>query len=129
MRCLLATLVSRACRCTVYTLFARVAPTVAVLFVRIVHSLLSCCQASFARVTRAVRTRRHTFLRASRVPLTHVARLAAHRSHVSRVSVARVARRLLVIINCYRLRTLTLIMLICRVIYFRYLTARSINIY
>jgi hypothetical protein len=32
------------------------------------------------------------------------------------------SRRLLVIINCYRLRTLTLIMLICRVIYFRYLT-------
>ena len=60
--------------------------------------------------------------RASRVPLTHVARLAAHRSHVSRVSVARVARRLLVIINCYLLRTITLIMLNCRVIYFRYLT-------
>jgi hypothetical protein len=61
-------------------------------------------------------------LRVSRVPLTQVARLTAHRSHVSRVSVARVARRLLVIINCYRLRTLTLIMLICRVIYSRYLT-------
>jgi hypothetical protein len=29
-------------------------------------------------------------LRASSVPLTHVARLAAHRSHVSRVSEARV---------------------------------------
>jgi hypothetical protein len=61
-------------------------------------------------------------LRASHVPLTHVARLAAHRSHVSRVSVARVARRLLVIINCYRLRTLTFIILIYRVIYSRYLT-------
>jgi hypothetical protein len=69
----------------------------------------------FARVV----TRR---MRASRVPLIYVTRLAAHRSHVSRVSVAQVAQSLLVIINCYRLRTLTLIMLICRVVYFRYLT-------
>jgi hypothetical protein len=52
--------VSRARRRSVYALFARVALAVAVLFVRIVHSLLSCCRASFARVARAVRTRRHT---------------------------------------------------------------------
>jgi hypothetical protein len=52
--------VSRARRRTVYVLFARVALAVAVLFVHIVHSLLSCCRASFARVARAVRTRRHT---------------------------------------------------------------------
>ena len=47
-------------RCTVYALFARVALVVAVLFVRIVQALFSCCRASFARVTRAVRTRYHT---------------------------------------------------------------------
>jgi hypothetical protein len=44
----------------VCVLFARVALAVAVLFVRIVHVLISCCRVSFARVTRAVRTRRHT---------------------------------------------------------------------
>jgi hypothetical protein len=59
-RCLLATLVSRARRRTVHALFARVALAVAVLFVRIVHVLLLYCRASFARVTRAVRTRCHT---------------------------------------------------------------------
>ena len=48
---------SRARRRTVYALFARVALVVAVLFVRIVHALFSCCRASFAR---AVRTCRHT---------------------------------------------------------------------
>jgi hypothetical protein len=52
--------VSRARRRTVCALFARVAFAVAVLFVRIVHALFSCCRASFARVARAVRTRRHT---------------------------------------------------------------------
>jgi hypothetical protein len=52
--------VSRVRRRTVYAMFARVALAVTVLFVRIVHSLLSCCRASFARVARAVRTRRHT---------------------------------------------------------------------
>jgi hypothetical protein len=52
--------VSHARRRTVYVLFARVALAVAVLFVRIVHVLFSCCRASFARVTRAVRTRCHT---------------------------------------------------------------------
>jgi hypothetical protein len=52
--------VSRARRRTIYALFARVALAAAVLFVRIVHSLLLCCRASFARVARAVRTRRHT---------------------------------------------------------------------
>ena len=50
----------RARRRTVYALFARVALAVAVLFVCIVHALFSCCRASFVRVTRAVRTRRHT---------------------------------------------------------------------
>jgi hypothetical protein len=78
--------------------------------------VLSCVlHVRFARVV----TRR---LRASRVPLIHVARLAAHRSHASRVSMTRVARHLLMIISYFRLRTLTLIMLICRVIYFRYLS-------
>jgi hypothetical protein len=77
------------------------------------RSHVSCVR--FARVV----TRR---LRASRVPLAHVARVAAHRSHVSRVSMTGVARRLLMIIRCFRLRTLTLIMLICRGIYFRYST-------
>jgi hypothetical protein len=52
--------VSRARRRTVYALFARVALVVAVLFVRIVHVLFSCCRASFARVARAVHTRHHT---------------------------------------------------------------------
>jgi hypothetical protein len=52
--------VSRARRRTAYALIARVALAVALLFVRIVHSLLSCCHASFACVARAVRTRRHT---------------------------------------------------------------------
>jgi hypothetical protein len=52
--------VSRARRRTIYALFARVALAAAVLFMRIVHLLLLCCRASFARVTRAVRTRRHT---------------------------------------------------------------------
>jgi hypothetical protein len=51
--------VSRARRRTVYAQFARVA-LAAVLFVRIVHSLISCCRASFARVAHAVRTPRHT---------------------------------------------------------------------
>jgi hypothetical protein len=37
-----------------------VALVVAVVFVHIVHVLFSCCRASFARVARAVRTRRHT---------------------------------------------------------------------
>jgi hypothetical protein len=46
--------------CAVYALFARVALVVAVLFVRIVQALFSCCRASFARVTRAVRARCHT---------------------------------------------------------------------
>jgi hypothetical protein len=45
--------VSRARHHTVHALFARVALAVAVLFVRIVHALLSCCRASFARVVRA----------------------------------------------------------------------------
>jgi hypothetical protein len=54
--------VSRARRRTVYALFSRVALAVAVLFVRIVHALFSCCGASFARVTRAVRTHCHTSL-------------------------------------------------------------------
>jgi hypothetical protein len=66
----------------------------------------------FARIV----TRR---LLASRMPLTHVARLAAHRSHVFRVSMTRVARRLLVIINGFRLRTLMLVMLNRQVIYVR----------
>jgi hypothetical protein len=52
--------VRRARRRTVYALFARVALTVAVLFMRIVHVLFSCCRASFARVARAVRTCHHT---------------------------------------------------------------------
>jgi hypothetical protein len=52
--------VSRARRRTVHALFARVGLAVAVLFVRIVHALLSCCRASFVRVARAIRTRRHT---------------------------------------------------------------------
>jgi hypothetical protein len=51
------TLVSRARRCIVHALFARVALAVVVLFVRIVRALLSCCRSSFAR---AVRTRHHT---------------------------------------------------------------------
>jgi hypothetical protein len=84
-------------------------------YYRVVARRSHVLRVRFARVV----TRR---LRASCVPLIHVTRLAAHRSHVSRVSVAQVARSLLVIINCYRLRTLTLIMLICRVVYFRYLT-------
>jgi hypothetical protein len=82
-----------------------------------------------ARTSRVSPTSRVRFARvvtrclcASRVPLTHVARLVMHRSHISRLLMTRVARRLLVIINCFRLRTLTLIMLICQVIYFRYLT-------
>jgi hypothetical protein len=108
------TLVSRARRRTVHALFARVALAVVVLFVRYSRVVVRRSRVRFARVVTRC-------FRASRVPLTHVARLAAHRSHVSRVSVAWVARRLLVIINCYRLQTLTLIMLICRVIYFRYL--------
>jgi hypothetical protein len=65
--------VSRARRRTVYT---RVTLAVTVLFVRIVHVLFSCvARRSRVRFARVV-TRR---LRASRVPLTHVARLAAHR--------------------------------------------------
>jgi hypothetical protein len=52
--------VSRARRCTVYAMFARVALVVVVLFVRIVHALFSFCRASIARGTRAVRTRCHT---------------------------------------------------------------------
>jgi hypothetical protein len=52
--------VIRECRRTVCALFARVALVVAVLFVRIVHVLFSCCRASFALVARAVRTLRHT---------------------------------------------------------------------
>jgi hypothetical protein len=52
--------VSRACRRTVYALFACVALVVVVLFVCIVCALFSCCRASIERGTRAVRTRCHT---------------------------------------------------------------------
>jgi hypothetical protein len=44
----------------VYALFARVALAVAVLFVRIVHALFSCCRSSFVRATRVVHTCCHT---------------------------------------------------------------------
>jgi hypothetical protein len=47
-------------RRTVYALFARVALVVVVLFVRIIRALFSCCRASIARGTRAVRTCCHT---------------------------------------------------------------------
>jgi hypothetical protein len=103
-------------------LFARVALAVAELFVHIVHALFSCCRASFARVAHAVRTRRHMLFACVACATYSCRCLAAHRSHVSRVSMTRVTRRLLMIISCFHLRTLTLIMLICRVIYFRYLT-------
>jgi hypothetical protein len=52
--------VSRARRRTVCALFARVAPVVVVLFVRIIRALFLCCHASIARGTRAVRTCCHT---------------------------------------------------------------------
>jgi hypothetical protein len=51
---------------------------------------------SFASVARAVITHR-------RVPFACVTRLAARRSHVSRVSIRCVARRPRMIINCFRL--------------------------
>jgi hypothetical protein len=57
--------VSRARRRTVYALFARVTLVVAVLFVRIVHTLFSRCRVPFARVvachvrTSRVSARRH----------------------------------------------------------------------
>jgi hypothetical protein len=62
----------------------------------VVRVVLRVSRMPFARVV----TRR---LRVSRVPFTHVARLVAHHSHVSGVSIARVARRLLVIINYFHL--------------------------
>jgi hypothetical protein len=76
--------VSCARRRTVYTLFARVALTVVVLFVRYSRVVARRSRVSCVRFARVV-------TRASRVPLAHVARLVAHRSHVSRVSMTRVA--------------------------------------
>jgi hypothetical protein len=107
--------VSHARRRTVYTLFARVALVVVVLFMRYSRVVARRSRVSRVRFARVV-TRR---LCASRVPLTHAACLAAHHSHVSRVSMTWVARRLSVIINYFRLRTLMLIMLIRQVTYFR----------
>jgi hypothetical protein len=79
--------VSRACRRTVYALFARMALAVVVLFVRYSRVVARRSRVSRVRFARVVARR----LLASRVPLTHVARLAVHRSHVSRVSTTRVA--------------------------------------
>jgi hypothetical protein len=63
--------VSRARRRTVYALFAGVALTVVVLFVRIVHALFSCCRASFVCVVCATYSCRSpcraSFTRISRV--------------------------------------------------------------
>jgi hypothetical protein len=112
--------VSRARRRTVYALFARVALAVAVLFVRIVHSLLSCCRASFARVTRAVRTRRHTLF-ACVACATYSCR-SPYRASFARISRVGGTSRTMSARDNKMLRTFTLIMLICRVIYFRYLT-------
>jgi hypothetical protein len=90
---------------------------------RVVRAYSSCvilvCRASFAR---AVRTRRHTSFACVACATYSCRSPCRASSHVSRVLMTRVARRLLMIISCFRLRTLTLIMLICRVIYFRYLT-------
>jgi hypothetical protein len=93
---------------------------------RVVCAYSSCvilvCRASFARVTRADRTRRHTSFACVACATYSCRSPCRASSHVSCVSMTRVARRLLMIISCFCLRTLTLIMLICRVIYFRYLT-------